>query len=344
MKFFRQLLRQYAAEGVESGAGAAVIDPPQEEEEVQDDSKEEVVEDKGKTDEAEAKESEEADDELEIEGMEETEDGRIKYVVGNSIYLSKEGLKGNKAVSDVLKQERAATSEKDKAYQEMRKKTSEQKAAAAIKLPKTLDDEEEKLPDIPKHQAIVNHVFQSYQLRPEMAKWGDDDWIKHEDENGLRPWQITTLQREVEKAKQEATDMESGYVRQYNNALALRQSRDSVRDMVAGIEGVNPDDFAGDFHEILKRGMKGDGLNEFKELSPAWVVKEFGKVIGKTLTARQKSKLETDIQKKVLESQEQRRRTKPPITSAASFKRNEKTPVSIAEASKMIMDEWNKKT
>ncbi len=112
--------------------------------------------------------------------------------------------------------------------------------------------------------------------------------------------------------------------------------------MVSEIEGVNADDFAQEFHSILKRAMKGDGLNEFKELNPAWVVKEFGKVVGKSLTSRQKSKLEVEVQKKVLESQEQRRKAKPAASTAAQFQKNIKTPTSIADATRQIMAEWGK--
>lgn len=324
-------------------------DPAQEIAEIMSDGKEVVATESEETSqESKAEASQEQvsakddavdDDELEIEGMEE-EDGRIKYTFGNSVYVSKEGLSGNKAVSDVLRQAREAETAKDKAYLEMRAKTSQQKAATAITIPKTFDDDgEEKLPEIPKRQAIINHVFQNASLRPEMAGWTDDDWIKYEDENGLRAWQTQKLQNAVAQSVRESDNLESAYVRQYNNALALRQSRDSVRDMVAGIDGVDADDFSNEFHEILKRGMKGEGLNEFKELNPAWVVKEFGKVVGKTLTTRQKSKLETEVQKKVLESQEQRRKAKPTAGApAAPFKKNVKTATSIAEAAKMIME------
>lgn len=339
---YNQFIRQYAADGVETAGAVDVEDPPQEEQQVEEDA---TPQEKPKTEDkqAEVEEEKPEDDELEIDGIEETEDGKIKYTLGNSVYISKEGLKGNKAVSDVLKQAREAATEKDKAFVEMKTKTSQQKAASAITLPKTLsdkDDDDEKLPEIPKLQAIVNHVFTQAGLDPKMAKWTDQEWIQYEDDNSLRPWQTSRIQESVKEAQKEVNNYDATYLRNYNNAVALRQSRDSVRDMVAGIDGVNADDFSAEFHDILKRGMKGEGLNEFKELMPAWVVKEFGKVIGKSLTARQKSKLETEVQKKVLESQEQRRKSKPAAVPGAVFKKTVKTPTSIAEASKMIMDEW----
>jgi hypothetical protein len=323
-------------------------DPQQEIAEIMGEEKQDVpeappqeeVSEPPQEEEASQEASQEADDDvLEIEGMEELPDGRIKYTLGNSVYFSAEGLKGNKAVSDVLRQASQAALEKDKAYQEMKKLTTLEKAKAAIKLPKTLDEEdEEKLPQIPERRAIISHVLKDTELEPKMLSWTVKDWVAYGDSQGLHPMELAELKQKADQANAEVLRLEDHYTRQYNTALALRQSRDDIREILANTEGINPDDFAAEYHEILKRGLRGEGLNQYKELDPRWVVKEFSKVISKTLTARQKSKLEAEVQKKILESKEQRRKAIP-VGTTAPFKKTTKAPTSIAQATKEILAE-----
>lgn len=338
-------IRFFAPEGKETAeVETGVVEkpktatPPQEE--LEEEEKPHLDEKAGKNGKKEELPKED-DDELEIEGMEESSDGRIQYTVGNSVYISAKGTKGNRAVSDVLRQEREATSKKDEAYAELKKKSSKEKAAAAIRTPKETD-EEDKPPALPAKNDIIARSLTQRGLIAGMERWDDAKWIAYQEQNELKDWQISKLQRQVEDAVTESNKSADDYLKVYNNHIAFKEAEASVRDMLSEVDGIEPNDYAEEYASIVRKAKK-DGLNAYGEVSATWIVREMGKVVARTLNSRQKSQLREQVEKEIAENKERRRLTKPPTDSSGKFKQPEKKIMSIAEATRMIMDEERKR-
>lgn len=198
-------------------------------------------------------EKEELFDEIQTtEGDDErSKHGKFALTVGDSTYY---GQTKKEVIQNLIKgkEEQDSFIRKVKASEKVTlpdeyKKGQEKEVEVALELP---DDGE----------VFTQHLQSEVKkagVDPKMLGWKDEQWIKYQDDNNLREFQISRLIKTVEGVIERAhqatdRDMEIATVTVGNNRL-LEQSTKNVREMVAEA-GIDMDKF--DYKAVLDKAME----------------------------------------------------------------------------------------
>lgn len=266
---------------------------------------------------------EKVSEDLEIEGLEKTDEG-YEYTLGNSVY------KGT-SIKEVMSKARKGAEEKDKASFELDKTLRELKAKKAIREPE--DDEREDEIQAPNESEIMRSTFQGTGLEPRMIQWDDDKWLAYAEEKGLRDFQINRMIEKVQKLAQEANQKLNTVTATWLNRTTLRSDITPAIQRMVAASGLDPEQFGTKYLEILqdKQYRGADGL-----LSSAKIIEAMHNEIVKMV----KPARESALAKRTEEEKAKLAEKKKALGSGSTVvqtKLGKHTPVNIEAAAKMAM-------
>lgn len=272
----------------------------------------------------------EEDEGLDLEGLEVLEDGRTKLTLGNSVYLSKDGLKGNAAVQDVWKQAREAEAAKDKAFREL-------KARNLMRPVAEKPVEKEARPEPPVRQQFVLDALRAAGIDPVMASWSDEQWDAYQEDKGLKDRHIVAIQNRISEAiKSGDARYQSENINWYNSTI-IDDSYENIVEILTDA-GVEPDQFADIYHTVLERVTADKKYqNEYGYIKSGQIEKEMTKEIMKVLKAKQAETVKTDLEKKHLEAERLKKANKAPGSGSAKLTVKDKPVLSLKEATERAL-------
>ena len=262
-------------------------------------------------------------EELDIEGLEKTDDG-YTYTLGNSIY------KGS-SFREVMAKARKGAEEKDKASLELDRSLRELRAKKAIHDPEELDEEEEI--KAPSETEIYAAVFSGKGVEPRMMYWDDDKWLAYGEENSLRDFQLNRKMELVNKLKEEAINRLNAVTATWLNRTSLRADITPAIQRMVAASGLDPEQFGPVYLQILqdKQYRGADGL-----LSSAKIIEAMHNEIIKSVKPARESALEKKTAEEKAKLQEKKKNLGSGSTSVKP-KVNDKAPPNIAEASRRAL-------
>ena len=274
----------------------------------------------------EKKVAEAAAPELDIEGLEKTDDG-YEYTEGNSIY------KGE-TIKEVLSKARRGREEKDKHSLELDRALREERAKKAIRSPREDEEDDELEIKQPSQNEIVNSVFQGSGLNPDMIGWSDQQWLSWGDEQGLREFQLNRMMQRVEKFKDDATKRMNEQTAVWLNRTTLKSDlTPAVQDMVAEA-GVDPEEFGPIYLSVLKDKQYTDpsGL-----LNTAKILRAMHREILKVVKPVREAAVTAKAKEEKAKLEEKKNALGSSGRTTVSTKVSQKQPVDIKEASRMAL-------
>lgn len=223
------------------------------------------------------------DNEVDIPGLEKTEEGFILKIDPedpNSSYYT------GKTPEEVFEKWRKGTAEKDRTIREARVK---EKVSGTV-------PRQEIEPEAPDERDILLRICKERKVDPKFLSMTDEQWIEWADEKKLRDFQISKYQNLVETIRNDASTEYSTKNLEYVNTNTVVEEADQVTEMI--VDGKVVDEF--DNEAVLDRVMKNpDNFSKTGRLKSGVYTKEAAKEImrlskGKTKTAITKQ-LEDDI-------------------------------------------------
>ena len=268
------------------------------------------------------------DDGVDLEGLETTSDGRVKLSVGDSVYLSKTGLKGKEAIADAWTQFRTSQAEKDRGFKEMKARTAIRPKETEVT---AVDD---KRPDAPNQYEIRDHTLRQYGVDPKLVNivGNKEAWRQYKEDNNLDTEDAIDLRAKVEKAVNQADTLYQERNQRWFDQNIEIDARTNVVDMLVDA-GVDPDEFADSYFEVVKR-VKEDKAhrNEFGYLIPGRIEREMAKEMRRTLEPQTESKLKKKIEEKIHQVKVEKTKLKIPGSSSAKPETKPKQVGTIREA------------
>lgn len=254
--------------------------------------------------------------------LEKTDDGYLMKI-GTSVYKGK-------SPKEVFENWKKGTEEKDRTILEFKTKST-------IQPQKQQKEEAVKVSAPPDGGKIVADVFKRYGVDPSMATWDNAKWAEHQDEQGMRDWEIAKLQRTVDKAREEADKRYDEASIEYGNELIMDSATRNIQETLVELS-LEPTEYVELYREVLddvyKKHRDGKGL-----LQEGKIETEFYKRLHKATAPKLESKLRKEIEDKIAEARDKKKEVVNPGSGTTKVTKSVKQPQSLDEAKAELLKE-----